>query len=468
MPYTNQQKSFIERANERISDDPTSRLSSITKSVLERNNFVFDAHCHVFDSESINVTYLATRMIAGAPERLKSWVWRLITGERMGYEKVVLSHTELIENIYEDPSLVPEDNVDSFIERMELELSEMEAEFNNSDIKGWFGANVKEFFVRYSNILRLLKTKRMSDVYVSFRDRYAVNHVVNSVYGSDTEVVSIVLGMDLNSGWNGSIKKSYDHQNSELGQLPQAYPVLPFFPIDPRRADLMGEDNLYELFLNAFDVDNPSFYGVKCYPALGYLPSDSRLKPIFEICAKKQIPILTHCGGESISTFQYPIVVNRNGVEESVSLRPRIARARYLNEPREWLEVLREHKDLKLCLGHFGSAGAWADPSDVRGHRIPTILKMMEEFNVFADFSFNLESDIATDNFVSKLVQENREGELMRERSLFGTDFWVVLPTSNLNLDQASFIRKTGVLSDDMLKSNVLNFLGLQNIQSVG
>ena len=304
----------------------------------------------------------------------------------------------------------------------------------------------------------------MSHVYETFRDRYAINHVINKAFETDTEMVTIVLGMDLNSGWKESIKKSNTQQNEELGKLPEVYPVIPFLPIDPRRADDEGEENLYKLFLKAFDVDNPTFFGVKCYPSLGYLPTDSRLKPIFEICEKKGIPVLTHCGGESVSTFENPISVNSHGTEKTISLRPRAARARYLNEPREWWDVLREHRNLKLCFGHFGSGGAWKNPEDVRAHRISTILEMMEEFNVYADFSFNLDSQKATDNFVNKLNQNSREGELMRERTLFGTDFWVVLPTSNLNLDQANFIRKIGGLRENLVKTNVLNYLGINNI----
>ncbi|MDP2890475.1 MAG: amidohydrolase family protein [Bacteroidota bacterium] len=464
MSYTSEQISFIERATERISENPISRLGAITKSTLERNNFVIDAHCHIFDSDCINVSYLATRMISGAPEALKSWVWRLITGEKMGYEKNILSHLELLENLYKNPDLIPDENVDKFIERIETELNSMEVELKTYDNKSTSVFPKRELIIRYRNIIRLLSTKRMSDVYVTFRDRYAINNVINNAYDTDKELVTIVLGMDLNSGWKGSINKSNSQQNDELGKLPQAYPVIPFLPIDPRRADDEGEGNLYNLFLKAFDVDFPSFFGVKCYPSLGYLPSDSRLKPIFEICEKKRIPVLTHCGGESVSTFQNPIIVNRNGIEESISLRPRAARARYLNEPREWLEVLRTHKDLKLCLGHFGSGGAWEDPEDVRAHRIPTIFKMMEEFNVYADFSFNLESQKATDNFINKLTQKNWEGELMRDRTLFGTDFWVILPMSNLNLDQANFIKKIGGLRDNLTNTNILKYLGIDNI----
>lgn len=468
MTYTPQQLSFIERAKDQISNDPLTRLSPITRATIERNNFVFDAHCHVFDGECINIKYLAVRMIAGAPEAFKAFIWRLITGENLAFAKMILSKSELIENIYSNPDLIPDEDFDAFVDRMDAQIAIMETEINASSEKGLLGFSLPEFLIRCSNILRLIGSKRMSDVYVSFRDRYAIHNVINHDYHFNKELITVVLGMDLNSGWEGSIKKSNLEQIDELGQLPQAYPVLPFLPIDPRRADDTDADNLYEFFLKAFDKNNPTFFGVKCYPALGYLPSDSRLKPIFEICGEKNIPVMTHCGGETVSTFANPVIVNRNGVEESVSLSPRAARARYLNEPREWLEVLRANPGLKLCLGHFGSEGAWESENDVRAHRIPEILQMMKEFNVYSDFSFNLESGKATDHFVSKLKQQDEDGRLMRERTMFGTDFWVVLPTSNLNLDQHSFIQKTAPFKDDLLKNNVLRFLGVGALVGAG
>ena len=463
MSLTLIQEEFLEKASEQISDNPATRLSEITKNTLERNNFVFDSHCHVFDGDCVSVLYVAIRFIAGVPEGLRSLIWRIITGEPLTEKMGILETEDLVENLIKNPELIPEkDNLDKFLQRMEADIQKIEMEIESSDYKV-STLSIREFLIRYRNIIRLLASKRMSDVYVNFRDRYAINRVYNDLYETKREQVTILLGMDLNSGWDNTCEKTNSQQNEELGKLPQAHPVLPFLPIDPRRAEHSGKKNLYTFFLEAFREGSPSFFGVKCYPALGYLPTDSRLKPIFKICAEKNIPVLTHCGGEIVSTFKKPIIVNRNGIEESISLSPRKARARYLNEPKEWLEVLRTHENLKLCLGHFGGSGAWKNLNGPTGHRVETILKMMDKFNVYADFSFNLKSGKATDNFISKLEQQNRDGELMRSRTLFGTDFWVILPVSDLNSDQRTFLNKVGDLEENLLKTNVLNYLGLQN-----
>lgn len=463
MAYTDEQLEFIQKANNQISDNPVTRLSDITKSTLQRNNFVFDAHCHVFDGNCINVFYLATRMLVGVPEFLKAFVWRMITGERLEYKSMTLTTETLIDQLAEQPERLSAQDLQTFLDNIEEEIGRIEAELEDSTEKiNRF--RIFPFLARYRNIVRLLRSGRMSDVYISFRDRYAIHSVYNDVYQTDRELVSIVLGMDLNSGWDNSIPKTNAEQNEELGKLPQAYPVLPFLPIDPRRAGLNGDKNLYNIFLKAFDKQNPSFFGVKCYPALGYLPTDSRLKPIFEICAKKNIPVLTHCGGETVSTFDNPIVVNRNGVEEGISLSPRSERARFLNEPREWEEVVSKHKKLKLCLGHFGGVDAWEKPNGLYSNRFSTIIEMMKEFKVYADFSFNIDSEKASKNLVRKMEQSNNEGELLRERTLFGTDFWVILPLSDLIADQRRFVNQIGSLGDNLLKDNVMNYLGLKDL----
>lgn len=465
MNYTAEQIVFIENATERISDNPVTRLSVLTRETLLRNNFVFDAHCHLFDGDCINVFYLAVRMISGAPVAFKSKVWRIITGSKIPYEKSILSTNELVETLYKNPDQIKHnDNLDAFLAHTENELNKLETEIDNSNIKNISALSYIEFLSRYRQILQLLASNNMADVYEKFRDRYAIHNIVNNAHQANYELITVALGMDLNSGWDGSIKKSNREQNAELGALAQAYPILPFLPIDPRRAEASGEDNLYTFFLNAFDKAHPSFFGVKCYPSLGYLPTDSRLKPIFEICAKKKIPILTHCGGESVSTFANPIIVDRGGISQNIPGISRSTRARFLNEPREWEEVLDNHSGLKLCFGHFGSGSAWENDKDAKAHRISEIIGYMHKYNVYADFAYNLESDIATDNFLKKLIFPDADGAVLRDRTMFGTDFWVVLPISNLNFDQQKFITKLGIMKDSLLKYNVIRFLGLESI----
>ncbi len=75
--------------------------------------------------------------------------------------------------------------------------------------------------------------------------------------------------MDLETGWGFKPAKEFYEQLTELKWLTKEEPILPFLAVDPRRAELEGKDNLYELFLNAFAEDGSSFFGVKCYPSLG-------------------------------------------------------------------------------------------------------------------------------------------------------------------------------------------------------
>ncbi|WP_129022052.1 amidohydrolase family protein [Edaphocola flava] len=461
MNYTAKQIEFIEQARESISNESHSRLSPITQEALQRNNFVFDAHCHVFDSKCINVKYLILRMIAGVPEMLKPILYKILTGNTMGEELKIVAKEELVESIYDEFDFLSNTkDVTSFIEEMEINLDSVELEMNTANKIGLSKLGVGEFLKRYRYILSLLKSAKMEDVYKSFRDKYGVHGIVSEMNEKEYELITIILGMDLNIAWDDSIEKSQQEQIRELGLLASKYPVLPFLPLDPRRVGT--ENDLYETFLNAFSTDHPSFFGVKCYPALGYLPTDSRLKPIFQICAEKNIPVMTHCGGESVSTFINPILVDRNGVEEQINLNSRKARARFLNEPREWIDVLKIFPELRLCFGHFGSGKAWSEPNSIYFKRVQIILDLMKEYrNVYADFSYNIESSIATSNFITKLTQLNSDGDLMRTKTMFGTDFWVVLPMSDLNLDQRMFLDKLGELKDNLLRINVLSYLNL-------
>ena len=453
MKFTKEQQVFVERAMTSISSDPKTRLSPLIKDIIAEDNYVFDAHCHVFDGDCINVKYMATRMIAGAVGGLRSWIWKLVTGKQYTEEKSFLSSEEMIEMVYDNPEIITDKDLPSALDRMEKELNKME--FEAESTKSVYGFNPIEFIRRYRTIIRLLRSGSMENVYKAFEQNYAIHQVLNYRDGGNKKLLTIALGMDLNSGWEDSVQKTWEEQNADLALLSKNHPVLPYLPIDPRR------ENLYEVFINAFDQNNPQFFGVKCYPALGYLPSDNRLMPIFKICAEKNIPVMTHCGGEIVSTFENPIYANRLGEKVEINDYKRKHRARRLNEPKEWEIVLNEYRNLRLCLGHFGGGAAWEnDPAT--SHRIPEIFEMMTKYdNLYADFSFNLESLTAIKNFRKKLVKDDANGNLMKTRSLFGTDFWVILPLSDLVTDQHNFVVETEGLLYDLLKTNVLNYLKL-------
>ena len=108
-----------------------------------------------------------------------------------------------------------------------------------------------------------------------------------------------------------------------------------------------------------------------------------------------------------------------------------------LNDPANWKPVLERFPNLKLNLGHFGGDFIWETyPQPDAQNRLHTILDMMRTYDyLYADFSFNVIEENTFDNFKLVLGQQ----AIARSRALFGTDFWVVMPSGNLAQAQEDF-----------------------------
>ena len=120
-----------------------------------------------------------------------------------------------------------------------------------------------------------LKMKTMKAVY----EYYIEDSSLAEYFGKTaTQVLTTVLTMDFKYAWNHpKIKYSLWEQVDKVKMMAKEVPVLPFLFCDPRRINSSQKvDNLYELFNHAFTGQVP-FFGVKIYPALGYLPSDLSL-----------------------------------------------------------------------------------------------------------------------------------------------------------------------------------------------
>lgn len=430
-----------------ISSDPKSRLTSVTKEVIERNNFIFDAHCHIFDGDCISLRYMLIRFTWAAGRSFIGLTWKMITGNEIGVFQEV---EEIIEKLYDKERSGEIKDEPDYLDRIEQNiLNEIESKKDEIDDEK------QKFLNKLLDIIRLLKSKSMEVVYKKYREEYSIDNVI----AEDKELLTVVLGMDLDKGWDGNIQKSNLEQIDELNSLAIKYPIIPFLPLDPRRMDDVGANNLLNVFLRGFAQESSNYFGVKIYPSLGYLPGDIRLDPIFKICAEKNIPVVTHCGGNVVSTFKHKIEVNRLGETFRVPGLLRHKRAAYLNEPKEWEYVLNRHPNLRLDLGHFGSAKAWSKSISSVSHRKDVIFHLMSKFNVYADFSFNIEDEEATLKFSKRLRNDDEIGKLMQKRSLFGTDFWVVLPMSDLIAAQKNFIAQVKPYSENLLLHNVRSFL---------
>jgi len=510
MEYTDQQRRFIESANETISDNPADRLGPKAREIVDSKNFVFDAHCHIFDGACVKVTYLVARLLLSFAEFLPPriyWIVKTIFRKIFGALRFNLKEAEFSREAFISDTLpgrnstfdlmtdaaIQEEidqpiedfiaeieasrrsekalSVPDFLDELESEMNELDKQLEEMMVGSRAGTPEaiklasldfdRGFIKRVLKIIKILRFTKMESVLNGFEKNFAINHVYNKFFEADKDQLTIVLGMDLNSGWQGTSEKSNSTQNKELGELAKTEAILPYLPIDPRRADDEGDKNLYKFFLKAFNKDNPAFFGVKCYPAMGYLPTDHRLHPIFKVCAEKNIPVMTHCGGEMISTFANPVIAYRGEEKVEIDNQRRKHRTRRLNEPEEWKPVLEAHPNLRLCLGHFGGRNAW-DGHKKTKHRIRTILDMMQKYdNLYADFSFNLESPQTVKRFKKKLLASDADGKVMKSRTLFGTDYWVVLPISDLNKDQKHFLEEMGDLCDKLVTDNVMEYLGL-------
>ena len=278
---------------------PKDRLFPVVKDLMNQN-YCVDVHTHFFDMKCINVAYLLLRLgkdfvgLRGDEDSLES------------YENKIYSQRGEYQENWED--------------KLHEKLTE----------QGERGISLK--------VTPILTKKKMAAVY-----KYYINKASLATYFNydKTKVLTTALMMDFKHGWGiKRLGKSMSRQIDELIKLAEAKPVLPFLFCDPRRSNDPGEENLYNLFRKAFH-NNAGFYGVKLYPCLGYHPNDPRLHPIYKICEDYSIPIISHCGGDRISTDEVPLTVLSGDEQITYYGENRKEISYQLNDPKNWEPVLQ-------------------------------------------------------------------------------------------------------------------------------
>ncbi len=220
----------------------------------------------------------------------------------------------------------------------------------------------------------------------------------------------IILPMDLSLMGAGKVIEDIDDQHQEIIDLlaDDRYrdSIIPFAHIDPRRSG--AKDRLKRL------VEDHGFMGVKIYPTLGYAPDHPVLMDeIYPYMIEKGIPLMAHCS---------PGVVNSKELD--------IEDAHALADPNQYKRVMEVHGDLKICLGHFGGISEWRRHlNQPRDAEKPTWLTKIKELiksghypNLYTDISytiFNFQENLP----LLKLLLED---EIIRDRVLFGSDFFMV------------------------------------------
>ncbi len=418
---------FIQKAD-KISDNPLDRLSDKNKLIYQKNNFVVDVHTHLFDVKTVNIRYFLKRLI-------KDFIGLRSNEPIINSDDPNIKYLKATKSDLESSVLFHHEyDKDEQWSELEKELDYVENQNIpiNPDIFISNAHNIRGFRDVWK-AKKILGLDNMQEVYEFYLDKFSLKKTSGlGLNGKDLFITALM--MDLETGWGVKTRKPFEKQISEYIDLGQNFPILPFFACDPRR------ENLYDLFLEAFPENGPSFFGVKIYPGLGYSPADYRLWPIYDICQSKKIPVLTHCGGESVTTDSRDLIIYRGENEVMLEEESRQKVASILNHPKEWETVLQKFPNLKLNLGHFGGDNAW-DEKDRTGYseKVDKAIELITLYeNVYADFSYNL-IDSSKDIIYFDTVSTNNE---LTSKLLYGTDFWVVIPAGDLNQRQEKFLKE--------------------------
>lgn len=391
---------------------PLDRISPVVRNLLQSEKYVIDVHSHFFDIQCINKAYFILRTIK----------------DIIGIKSTLpLEDTNSTEEIYK--------TIDKYDDNWEDEFYD-ELSKNNRNKKG---------IIDNGKFLKFLKFKKMETVYNDYISNYSLASTFNL---SSDKVLTTALMMDLEMGWNTKIKKNIRKQIIELKELTEKKPVLPFLACDPRRVSEFSSsnpNNLFNLFNLAF-CEGTSFFGIKIYPGMGYDPSDHRLWPIYDLCTKFNIPVLTHCGGESVSTSARTLEIYEGNKKVILRTKNRKETAYILNDPARWKLVLEKFPNLKLNLAHFGGENAWDTKNDSQ-KRLTTIKGLLEKYpNVYSDLSFIFSDS----NLHSKFQEVLKNDDKIKQKTLFGSDYWVVNPRLNLKKEQLRFINLLNSVSSEL------------------
>jgi len=286
---------------------------------------------------------------------------------------------------------------------------------------------------------------------------------------SEKDFLFCPLMMDMTQAFGNTTVKSMHIQLDAMREARNAFPdrMLPFVALDPNNPDME------ELFLKAFS-DDYHFYGVKIYPLMGFLPNHPKLMDVFEVCEAMGIPITTHCGGNTTRAIANTFELSFRRYESqgcsvddllSVSFNNEAEKGQFFSDPARWLPVLERFPKLRLNLAHFGGDDEWKrfsknDP-DTWVHRI---VSMMEDYEyVYTDVSFLLHlTEKQPSGFLETFESLLHEKALVRNRTLFGSDYYMVLIHEKLPLVTKNFLfRLDDELENKLTRDNPRRFLGL-------
>lgn len=331
-----------------------------------------------------------------------------------------------------------------------------------------------------SGLIKILQGKKTDDDnmfqhladFISFAQPETMTLVAQKFFDlfPQQAIIYCPLMMDLKTGYRyPRYQNDFNEQLDEMKTVHDTFParILPFVALDPNNPDMPSN------FKKAFSKDY-NFAGVKIYPALGYLPNHPQLMEVFGICEQLQIPVTTHCGGDSVKTpadvFNLPCrnyapdhTYTDTTVHKEFLLG--IEKTEFFNNPLNWEPVLSRFPNLRLNLAHFGGDGEWKKYAEGKDTSwVHDIIYLIQKYDhVYTDISYLLnQAGKENSNFLTAFVELFSSNTKVREHILFGTDYYMVAIENNLISIRTDFENKvSNELMDQLSRKNPMRFLGI-------
>ncbi len=301
--------------------------------------------------------------------------------------------------------------------------------------------------------------------FIDFARQNTMEQILQNLISiSPPNTIFATIALDLEQAIDDKVKKNYQEQLQQTARIRDKYPqiVLPFFELNPTRKNWL---KILELALDKYQ-----FFGIKLYPAHGYLPSHPNLMKVYEFCQEKNIPIITHSGTEgahtskNFLTLRYTILNNEKLVQRRTSkvFMFKNQYIKYFNNPQNWEVVLRTFPNLRLNFAHFGGDDDWDGNRRTDRQWTYRIFDFMGRYpNVYADVSYILHLKIMP-KLLKKCIAKN---PLIAERTLFGSDFYMIESQGKYKHIRARFVAEIGQKLMFMFSViNPLRFLGLEQL----
>jgi predicted TIM-barrel fold metal-dependent hydrolase len=293
----------------------------------------------------------------------------------------------------------------------------------------------RDLIDRYINFVEVTIEGSQSDVLQRLKEYYP--------FGSVDQTKFIILPMDMAYMEAGKVPVDITQQHAELETLVNAgEPIIPFIGTDPRRPRLLEMvESLHA---------NHGFKGIKIYPPLGFYPNDKRLQPIFEYAVVNKLPVMSHCsrGGVYIKEVTDAMKKEPNPLGRSVdkTKKPKEFSDIY-TDPANYDPVATQYPGLKICLAHFGGPDEWdkylttpwspGSREEDKSWLSVVIDLIMKHDNIYTDISSTL---FEKESFID-LLMVLLENDKIRERVLFGSDFYMMERAKTLERGRAIKLR---------------------------